>query len=48
MIDTNKYFTEDFKGFDFKLGDKKFRYRVSNPNELQKINLILQIFLRSS
>jgi hypothetical protein len=31
---TNKYFTEDFKGFDFKLGDKKFRYGVQDPSRL--------------
>ena len=25
-------FSEDFKGFDFKVGDQKFRYNVKNPN----------------
>ncbi len=28
---TKKYFNEDFKGFDFSLGEKKFRYKVNNP-----------------
>ena len=31
-----KIFHEEFKGFDFKLGDKKFRYNVSNPNDVAK------------
>jgi len=29
---TKKLFSEDFKGFDFKVGDQKFRYNVKNPN----------------
>ena len=31
---TNKFFTEEFKGFDFNLGEKKFRYGVSDANEV--------------
>jgi hypothetical protein len=31
---TNKFFTEEFKGFDFSLGEKKFRYGVSDANEV--------------
>jgi len=31
---TNKYFSDDFKGFDIDLGEKKFRYGVKNPNEV--------------
>ncbi len=31
---TKDYFTKDFKGFDFNLGEKKFRYGVSNPNDV--------------
>ena len=30
---TNEYFNHDFKGFDFNLGDKKFRYKVQNPSK---------------
>jgi hypothetical protein len=30
--DTKKLFTEDFKGFDFEVGEKKFRYGVKDPN----------------
>jgi len=31
---TKDYFTQDFKGFDFNLGEKKFRYGVSNPSDV--------------
>ncbi len=31
---TKDYFTKDFKGFDFDLGEKKFRYGVNNPSDV--------------
>ena len=31
---TNELFKSDFKGFDFKVGEKKFRYGVQNPEKL--------------
>ena len=31
---TNKYFSDEFKGFDFNIGEKKFRYGVKSPNEV--------------
>lgn len=31
---TKDTFTDEFKGFDFKVGDKKFRYGVKNPKEI--------------
>ena len=31
---TNKYFSEEFKGFDFNVGEKKFRYGVKNPTDV--------------
>jgi hypothetical protein len=31
---TKNYFTKDFKGFDFDLGEKKFRYGVNNPSDV--------------
>jgi hypothetical protein len=31
---TKKYFTEDFKGFDFEVSGKKFRYGVQDPSKL--------------
>jgi hypothetical protein len=33
---TNNYFTENFKGFDFKVSDKKYRYGVQDPSKLAK------------
>jgi len=33
---TKKIFDKDFKGFDFDLGDKKFRYGVKNTEETAK------------
>ena len=31
---TKDYFSQDFKGFDISVGEKKFRYGVKNPNEV--------------
>ena len=31
---TKNYFTNDFKGFDISVGEKKFRYGVKNPSEV--------------
>ena len=31
---TNNYFQEQFEGFNFEVGDKKFRYKISNPDEI--------------
>ena len=31
---TKKYFSDDFKGFDIDLGEKKFRYGVKNPKDV--------------
>ena len=31
---TNEYFTDDFKGFDFEVGEKKFKYGVKNPKDV--------------
>jgi hypothetical protein len=31
---TNKYFSDDFKGFDFDVSGKKFRYGVQDPGKL--------------
>ncbi len=50
FINTTKdYFTKEFKGFDFNVGDKKFRYGVKNPSEVadnqSNINNIVKKFL---
>ena len=31
---TNDYFTNEFKGFDFNVGEKKFRYGLQDPNKV--------------
>lgn len=31
---TNNYLNENFKGFEFKLGENKFRYNVKNPKQV--------------
>ena len=46
---TKKLFSQDFKGFDFNLGDKKFRYGVKDPSKVAEtqsnINNIVGKFL---
>ena len=32
--DTKEYFSNDFKGFDIDLGEKKFRYGIKNPTDV--------------
>ena len=49
---TNNLLNEEFKGFEFKLGDKKFRYNVSNPSEVASqqsdLNTFVKKFLNDS
>ena len=33
--ETNKVFSEEFKGFDFKVGDKKYRFNIKNKQEVK-------------
>ena len=46
---TQDYFNDDFKGFDFKVGEKKFRYGVKSPSEVadkqSNISNIIKKFL---
>ena len=48
---TKKLFSQDFKGFDFNLGEKKFRYGVKDPGKVAEtqsnINNIVGKFLNS-
>ena len=41
IADTKKMFSQDFKGFDIKVGEKSFRYGVQNAEKLQKTNRTL-------
>ena len=42
---TKKLFSEDFKGFDFNLGEKKFKYNVQNPSDIGKSQLDINSFI---
>ena len=43
---TNDYFNKDFKGFDFDLGEKKFRYGVKDSNEVAESQSDLTTFFK--
>jgi hypothetical protein len=46
---TKNHFSDEFKGFEFNLGDKRFRYKVNNPsdvaNKQSNINDFIKTFL---
>jgi hypothetical protein len=42
---TNKVFNEDFKGFDYQIGDKKFRFNVKDVNEVKKTQSDINNFI---
>ena len=42
---TEQIFNDDFKGFDFSLGEKKFRYKLQNPSEVGKSQLNVNSFV---
>jgi hypothetical protein len=46
---TKKFFTDDFKGFDFKIGEKKFRYGLKDSSSVadvqSEVNNVLGKFL---
>jgi hypothetical protein len=42
---TNDYFANDFKGFEFKLADKKFRYGIKDPNNVAESQSDLSKFV---
>ena len=42
---TKDTFNKDFEGFDFDLGEKKFRYGVKNPNEVVENQLDITHFV---
>ena len=43
---TNNYFTDNFEGFDFDLGEKKFRYKISNANDVAEKQSNLNTFVK--
>ena len=42
---TKSTFNNEFEGFDFDLGEKKFRYGVKNPNEVIENQLDITHFV---
>ena len=44
---TNQLFSNDFKGFDFSVGDKKFRYSVKNPESVAKAQTDIADFVKT-
>jgi hypothetical protein len=49
---TNKVFNDKFKGFEYNIGDKKYRFNVKNANEVKKtqgdINNFVKKFLNEN
>jgi len=43
---TNQMFSDEFKGFEFNVGEKRFRYGVSNPQEVAKSQSNLSHFVK--
>jgi len=44
-VQTEQIFNDDFKGFDFSLGEKKFRYKLQNPSDVGKTQLDINTFV---
>ena len=42
---TENVFNEDFKGFDFNVGDKRFRYNVKDANQVKQNQMDLNNFI---
>ena len=43
---TNNLFNEEFKGFDYSLGEKKFRYKVNEPSKIAQTQSDINNFIR--
>jgi len=43
---TEEFFGEEFKGFEYKIGDKRFRFNVNNANEIKESNANPSHFVR--
>ena len=42
---TNQVFNDDFKGFDFKVGDAKYRYKVAEPSKVKEYQSDINNFI---
>jgi len=49
---TNEVFNDEFKGFEYKVGDKKYRFNVKDPNQVKQsqsnINNFIKKFLNEN
>ena len=43
---TDSVFTDSFKGFDFQVGDNKYRYKVNNITETKKVQSDISNFIK--
>ena len=43
---TNQVFNDNFKGFEYKVGDKRFRFNVKNPNEIKESQSNINNFVK--
>ena len=42
---TDEVFNKDFKGFDFKVGENKYRYKVDNPQKVKEYQYSINNFI---
>jgi len=43
---TNNVFSNDFKGFDYQVGDKKYRFNIKNPSEIKETQSDINNFVK--
>jgi len=43
---TEKLFSDDFKGFDFNVGEKKFRFKVNNTDQVKTVQSDINNFVK--
>lgn len=43
---TDSVFNDDFRGFDFQVGDNKYRYKVNNVNETKRLQSDISNFIK--
>ena len=46
-LNTDKVFDKDFKGFDFKVGENKYRYKVENPQKVKEYQYSINNWISS-
>jgi len=44
---TNKVFNDNFKGFDFNVGESKYRFKVENPDKVKEFQMNISTFIGS-